>query len=291
MTLRPALLALALLLASGIAATEAHAQARNGQRGDQAVLPVYNSVSGKVEAVLLLEPTDASGARWGSGSRTLDAAFGLQAGDSLGLSCSRLAGLQSGLGGLANNCQLASFEDERSRRVSGTASLARAGGRVGIAAGGGRESLPAWLSSGARGQATAAATTQVDVNDMTLFAQKAIGSEAMVRIAGTMAKATLMTPAQASSLGLPDSWTSKSLTVGGDYGRFGASIIGQVVDTPGQPKWEGVGLGLTWRTPWSGQLTVGADNIVTRGRNPFSPAADSRDDEGTTPYVRYEQDL
>ena len=47
--------------------------------------------------------------------------------------------------------------------------------------------------------------------------------------------------------------------------------------------------GLTWRTPWSGQLSVGADNVVTRGKNPFSTA--NQDDEGTVPYVRYQQDL
>ena len=51
-----------------------------------------------------------------------------------------------------------------------------------------------------------------------------------------------------------------------------------------------MGLGLTWRTPWSGQLSVGADNVVTRGRNPFSTNG-SKDDEGTVPYVRYQQDL
>ena len=52
---------------------------------------------------------------------------------------------------------------------------------------------------------------------------------------------------------------------------------------------EGPGLGLTWRTPWSGQLSVGADNVVTRGKNPFS--ATNPNDEGTVPYVRYQQDL
>ena len=70
------------------------------------------------------------------------------------------------------------------------------------------------------------------------------------------------------------------------------AIVGHVVDTPGQPKWSGLGLGLTWRTPWSGQLTVGADNVVTRGKNPFTAAGNTGDDgEGTVPYVRYEQDL
>ena len=64
-----------------------------------------------------------------------------------------------------------------------------------------------------------------------------------------------------------------------------------VVDTPGQAgQWEGLGVGLTWRTPWSGQLTVGAENVITRGKNPFSPV-NAETDEGTMPYVRYEQDL
>jgi hypothetical protein len=89
---------------------------------------------------------------------------------------------------------------------------------------------------------------------------------------------------------LADRWNSRSLTLGGGMGAFGANIVGHVVDTPGQPKWEAFGLGLTWRTPWSGQLTVGADNVVTRGKNPFSPNA-SGEEDGAVPYVRYEQDL
>ena len=64
-----------------------------------------------------------------------------------------------------------------------------------------------------------------------------------------------------------------------------------MIDVPGQSnQWRGIGLGLTWRTPWSGQLTVGADNVVTRGKNPFAAPAGA-DEQGTTPYVRYEQDL
>ena len=79
--------------------------------------------------------------------------------------------------------------------------------------------------------------------------------------------------------------------VGGGFGPFSANIIGRVVDVPGQSgQWQGLGLGLTWRTPWSGQLTVGADNVVTRGKNPFA-APSGADDKGTVPYVRYEQDL
>ena len=64
-----------------------------------------------------------------------------------------------------------------------------------------------------------------------------------------------------------------------------------MVNVPGESNvWKGLGLGLTWRTPWSGQLSVGADNVVTRGKNPFSVNG-QKDDEGTVPYVRYQQDL
>jgi hypothetical protein len=279
----------ALLLAACGVASGAHAQTvSTDERADQAVLPVYNRSSGKVEAFLLLEPADArAGARWRSGSNTLDAAFGLEAGDSLGVVCNREAGFASALGSLANNCLLASFDDEGSRRTSGTAAFGRNGSRLGITAGSGYDTLPAWLNPGNRSGGGA----KVDVNDLTVFAQRNIGAEGMVSIAGTMAKATLMTPAEASDLGISDHWTSKSLSIGGGYGNFGASIIGHVIETPGQPKWEGLGVGLTWRTPWSGQLTVGADNVVTRGKNPFSPDSATREDEGTVPYVRYEQDL
>lgn len=282
MPLRPASLSLALLLALGMA-TGAHAQSKPAapQRGDQAVLPVWNG--GRLEAVLLLEPTDA---RWRSGDRTLDAAFGLDAGDSLGVLCDRKTGIASALGNLSN-CLLATFDEPGSPRLGAAAALGRSGMRFGLSGGNSREILPAWLTSGSpRGPGT-----RVDINDLTVFGQKNVGREGMVSIAGTVAKARLMTPAEASNLGLSDSWTSKSLTVGGAVGNFGASIVGQVVDTPGQPKWESLGLGLTWRTPWSGQLTVGADNVVTKGKNPFSLQNETTDEEGTIPYVRYEQDL
>ena len=90
---------------------------------------------------------------------------------------------------------------------------------------------------------------------------------------------------------LADRWNAQSISIGGGVGAFSGNIVGRVVDVPGQSsQWQGLGLGLTWRTPWSGQLTVGADNIVTRGKNPFSMPADA-EDKGAVPYVRYEQDL
>ncbi|MEG2805983.1 hypothetical protein [Stenotrophomonas sp.] len=265
----------------------AHAQSK--PRQDSTVLPIWNKGSGKVEALLYLEPTgeQTAGARWHFGRSSLDAAFGLSSGDSLGLLCNSSRG--TSISGLASHCMLASLGDDDdntlSRRVTGTAAFNRPGGRVGITAGSGRDTLPAWLAGPNKSPALRA-----EQNDLTVFGQKNIGREGFVSIGGTYAKARLV-PLSDASPALVDRWDSKSLTIGAGYGNFSGNIVGRVVDVPGQPgKWEGLGVGLTWRTPWSGQLTVGAENVVTRGKNPFAPRNESTD-EGTVPYVRYEQDL
>ncbi len=276
-------LPLTLILALGVAAG-AHAQA---SRSDATVLPVWNNTSGKLEAVLLLEPTgtSAAGARWRVGRTTLDAAFGLEAGNTLGLVCDRQTGLAGTIGNLANHCMLASLDqDDRdaSRQGSIGASLSRAGTKLALAVGKGRDNLPAWLSPSGR-------NSELDQNSLTVYGQQNIGSEATVSIGGTWARARLIPAGDVPALA--DRWSTQSITVGAGVGDFSANIVGRVIDTPNAAgSWEGLGVGLTWRTPWSGKLTVGAENVVTRGKNPFAPSnADS--DEGTVPYVRYEQDL
>jgi len=168
---------------------------------------------------------------------------------------------------------------------STTALVNRLGDRFGLSIGDRRGgTLPAWLAHNNR-----TAQGNVDINDLTIFANKSVGNSTYLSIAGTVTRATLV-PYSSATADIGHGWNSKSLAVGGGYGAFSANIIGQVVDSPGQPRWENLGLGVTWRTPWSGQLTVGADNIITSGRNPFSPRGETRD-EGTVPYVRYEQDF
>jgi hypothetical protein len=287
---------LAVLLTALCAAPLVHAQSRPVVALDkQTLLPVWNKGSGKVEAFLLLEPTGETGpgARWRFGNNSLDAAFGLGAGDSLGLLCSGPGG--ASINSLASHCLLASLGADGAvanpaRRISATTAISRQGNRFGLSAGSTQGTgLPAWL--GGDHASPLANSERVEQNDLQVFGQKSLGTEAFVSIAGTYARARLIPLADATP-GMADRWDSKSLSVGGGYGPFSASIIGRVVDVPGQPdsKWEGLGLGLTWRTPWSGQLTVGAENVITRGKNPFAPS-NLDADEGTVPYVRYEQGL
>ena len=273
---------LALALTSGVA----HAQTKPSKR-DSAVVPVLNKDSGKLEAVLLLEPaTTGVGARTRFGSTTLEATYGLQTGDSLALVCDRGNGLATAIGQLASNCVLASLDSDGtgngSRRSIAGASLSRAGSKLGVSLGSGRDALPAWLSPNQ-------SPSKVESSDFSLFAEKNIGREAVISVGGTVARARLVPAADVPHLA--DQWNTRSVSVGGGIGSFGANIVGRVVNVPGESDvWKGVGLGLTWRTPWSGQLSVGADNLSTRGKNPFS-AAGNKDDEGTVPYVRYQQDL
>jgi len=157
--------------------------------------------------------------------------------------------------------------------------------RFGLSIGDRRGPLPVWLTRSNERTGPG----NVDVNDLTVFAHKPIGTDTYLSIAGTLTRATLV-PYATAPTEMTRAWNSKSLTVGGGYGPFSANLVGQVVNSPGQPRWENLGVGVTWRTPWSGKLTVGADNIVTSGRNPFSPRGETRV-EGTAPYVRYEQDF
>ena len=273
---------LALAIASG------GVQAQSKAKRDATVVPVLNKDSGKLEAVLLLEPATTStgaGARWRFGSTTLEATYGVQAGDSLAMVCDRQTGIASAIGQLADNCVMATLNGDSagnvSRHSSAGASISRGGSKLGVSFGSGRDTLPAWLSPNLR-------SGKVESSDSSLLAEKSIGREAFVSVGGTVARARLVPATDVPKYA--DQWNTRSLVIGGGFGSFGANIVGRVVNVPGENNvWQGLGLGLTWRTPWSGQLSVGAENVVTRGKNPFSPAG--QDDEGTVPYVRYQQDL
>lgn len=86
-----------------------------------------------------------------------------------------------------------------------------------------------------------------------------------------------------------------SLGVGITNGTLRGSVVGRVssFDEPGfdgSRRWSGLDLGVSWRTPWRGEVTVGAQNLWSA---PLDPAA-SRDADAAQarmPYVQYRQDL
>ena len=62
------------------------------------------------------------------------------------------------------------------------------------------------------------------------------------------------------------------LDVGMNYGAFSGNVTGRVNrlnEQPGYPNsyWSGIDVGVSWRTPWRGELTVGARNVVGKSSN------------------------
>lgn len=82
-----------------------------------------------------------------------------------------------------------------------------------------------------------------------------------------------------------------SLSLGLDVGSLRGAIVGHVLssDDPllAGKRWTTLDLGISWRTPWAGVLSVGAQNILS------TPASSPRDADGQarTPYIQYRQDL
>jgi hypothetical protein len=55
-------------------------------------------------------------------------------------------------------------------------------------------------------------------------------------------------------------------------------------------RWNSIDLGVTWRLPWQGSLSVGAQNLWSSG-TPANTPMGPEPDQSRTPYVQYHQDL
>jgi hypothetical protein len=84
-----------------------------------------------------------------------------------------------------------------------------------------------------------------------------------------------------------------SLSLGLDAGSLRGAIVGHVLssDDPmlAGKRWTTLDLGVSWRTPWSGELSVGAQNLLS---TPLSSSPrDAESQQTRTPYIQYRQDL
>lgn len=82
-----------------------------------------------------------------------------------------------------------------------------------------------------------------------------------------------------------------SLSLGIDSGSLRGAIVGHVLssDDPllAGRRWTTLDLGVSWRTPWSGELSIGAQNVWS---TQSAPNRDN-DNQARTPYIQYRQDL
>ena len=90
-----------------------------------------------------------------------------------------------------------------------------------------------------------------------------------------------------------------ALSFGLHYGPFSGSVTGRVLG-PNESsfnangRWAGLDLGVSWRTPWQGQLSIGAQNLWSTGALPAITDPVAREVDGNqarVPYVQYHQDL
>jgi hypothetical protein len=308
----------ALSLVLALAATAAHAQAAREPGSATAVLPVVNNDSGQVEALLLLEPSPipvlpsqrvirpaaSRDLLFGNGLQ-LRAGLSLEANPGIGVLCDNASKVITTVGSLAGHCLLADFNATRAPMLPGKASAAlqlrRADKSLTAGVGtstdvlGGMLGVPGELSADERllDSLLGPGAVALDQRNASLVGQIGIGSQGWIRVGGTLARVRLIPTSQLPA-GLPAEWNTSRLSFGAGTRRLGGEITGQMIEVPGQSPYSTLGVGVTWRTPWRAKLSVGADNLVTRGKNPLGlPDAEpvDEDEEGRVPYVRYQQDL
>ncbi len=306
------LYAIALFIA--LAAMSARAQTAPDNAGvmtqkDTAVLPVWNNHSGRVEALLLLEPAQqangsmlfGAGARVNTGHGTLQAGLSADSGSGLALLCNSRTGLVT-LGSLADRCLLASLDATAPRdpflrpaqSLRAEARFERPESLFELSAGRAELNSTAidWLSptSGLL-PGLGILGGRMTQQDISARGQMNIGDIGWVSIGGTLAHARLVPTAGQASNPQTQRWNTTSVGVAVGRGKLSGEVIGRVVDVPGQSaSLSSLGIGLSWETPWQGKLSFGAEKST--GTNPLTPATKpAQQDEGTVPYVRYHQDL
>lgn len=291
-----------------------------GQSNNTTVLPLLSNENGQIEGLLLIEPSllppqlpsqriigpaPARNLLRGNGFQ-LRAGLTMEDNPGVGVLCNN-SDVVTTVSALAGNCLLVNFAGSPnilpgSRTVTqGHLQLQRSNVQLTASVGTQRDTLgnpndllgntPADLR--VLNTLLGPGSASVSQRNASLVSQITLGDQGWISIGGALAHARLIPTAQLPG-GLPAEWNTGSLNLSAGVKNFGGEITGQMIEVPGQASRYGVlGAGVTWRTPWRAKLSVGADNLVTRGKNPFSlpDAGNNNTDEGRVPYVRYQQDL
>lgn len=310
---------LATALAAALALTSASVSAQAGfddamPASDDAdassmPVPVWNRDSGELQAVLWIDTSTlpgssnaapALGTRWSRRDLGLSASVSATVEPRYGLLCSDAAG---NAGALGENCLVTQL-GRPAPPVNGQLT-AQASTRIGRSEWTGFSSTRRSATDSLLPGTTLSLHTPelaplaglpglgFEQNDLGIVGELKIGEQGWIRLGGSVARARLLPATSMLPGSVAPRWNSRTLSVGGGYGSIGGEVIGRVVRVPGDPDGYGtLGLGLTWRTPWSGRLTVGAQNLMSTGENPVAPRAKADErEEGRVPYVRYQQDL
>jgi hypothetical protein len=299
-----------LLLATMATAAFGQSKPVGDAAANTTVLPLWNNQSGQVDALLLIEPSvlpQLPSQRIirpaASSGLQLRAGLSMEANPGMGVLCNSGSVITS-VGSMAGHCMLVNLGEQAPARssINGMLQLQRSRTSLTGSLGLGRNTLgpssPLPIGNTAADQRLLESllgpnSATLDSRNASLIGQVNLGTQSWVSIGGTLARVRLI-PTEQLRGGLPPEWSAGSLSLSGGRGNFSTEITGQMIEVPGQiSRYGTLGAGVTWRTPWKARLSVGADNLVTRGKNPFGlpDARTAEEDEGRVPYVRYQQDL
>ena len=275
-------------------------------------VPVWDRDSGELQAVLWIDTSTlpgneagaaALGTRWSRRDGSLSGSLSARVEPRYGLLCGNIDEGKASAGSLDDQCLVTQLA--RPTALQDGQLTAQAGTRIGRSEWTGFSAIRrSATDSLLPGTSLSLATPELaplaglpgvafEQNDLGIVGDLKIGEQGWIRLGGGVARARLL-PANSMLLGgVAPRWNSRTLSVGGGYGAIGGEVVGRVVRVPGERESYGtLGLGLTWRTPWAGRLTVGAQNLMSSGENPVVPRAKADErEEGRVPYVRYQQDL
>ena len=260
------------------------------------VIPVWNVHSGQIEGLLVLEddPQKKNRAwvrapRTGSPLSSLAGAEGINLDNGMAIFCS---GQSNGFSQLTllESCQLgkksARYPAINSPGLETKAMLQRKSTASELG-------LPG-LSANQRRFMTTEFDAPINGKSLNLSPSKA--NQGWVSINGELTRAKLI-PASQFPNGVPTEWDRKTFDIPERQKSLSGEVVGNVVQIPGQDNLQSIGAGVSWKTPWKGKVSVGAESLLSQGRNSLNmdntasaPITDQRID-GVRPYVRVEIDL
>ena len=96
-----------------------------------------------------------------------------------------------------------------------------------------------------------------------------------------------------------DDLNQTTLSLGIEHGPVSGAIVGRVLQPalPGSSldatqRWSGIDLGVSVRLPWQGELSFGAQNVWSSGKQPLlMNPQDVNPEQARVPYVQYHQEL
>jgi hypothetical protein len=142
-----------------------------------------------------------------------------------------------------------------------------------------------------------APSPQIDAstNSVTVAGVWSLNTLGALSVSGSLAESLLRSPTLPQGRAQDRAALGISLSRGTLSGGLVGHVNSQSQAGLATAGWGGLDLGVTWRTPWSGQFVFGTRNLVTYGDESQlpDPAANKALDESRerTPYVEYRQDF